>query len=130
MKKIYKLQFISLIIILFGTLSYKTYEQYINIYDTQKLLTLNESESLATFIEAFRSTYQDSFINNHIEVTDKTMKLLPVQTIGEISQRFSSSLHGDIIIRTVSDRPRNSANMANNLELEMINFYKKTISIR
>ena len=126
MKKIHKLQFISLIIILFGALSYKTYEQYINIHNTQKLLILNNSESLATFIEAFRSTYQDRFIQNHIEITDKTMKLLPVQTISEISQRFSSSVNGDIIIRTVSDRPRNPDNMANDFELEMIKFYKKT----
>ena len=124
MKKRHISQFLILLLILFGVLSYKTYEQYKNIEETQKLLILNESTSLATFIGAFRTTYQDAFVNNHIKVTNQTMKLLPVQTISEISSRFSSSLHGDVTIRTVSDRPRNPLNMANNFELEMMDYFR------
>ena len=124
MNKVSRDRFIVLTLILFGVLSYKIYEQYIAIEKTQRLIVFNESESIAVFIAAFRKTYQDTFLSNHIEVTQKTIKLLPVQTIAAISEHFSESLHGDIVVRTVSDRPRNPDNMANIFELEKINFFK------
>jgi diguanylate cyclase (GGDEF)-like protein/PAS domain S-box-containing protein len=104
---------------------YKAYEQYHQIQNTQKLVVLNESRSLANFISAFRQTYQDAFLRNHIDINEKTINLLPVKTITEISNRFSSSVDGDIVIRTVSDRPRNMDNMANDFELDMIQYFKK-----
>jgi len=109
--------------LLFTAISYKTYEQYHRIQETQKLIILNESQSLAEFISAFRQTYQDIFLSNHIEVDEKTINLLPVKTIAEISKRFSESVQGDVVIRTVSDRPRNADNMANDFELEMIQYF-------
>ncbi len=117
--------FIIFALLLFTGIGYKTYEQYHRIQDTQKLIVLNESQSLAEFISAFRQTYQDVFLRNHIDVDEKTINLLPVKTTTEISNRFSSSVQGDIVIRTVSDRPRNADNMANDFELEMIQYFKK-----
>lgn len=117
--------FILLAIFLLIIISYKTYEQYKGIQETQKLILLKESQSLASFISAFRQTYQDAFINNHIDVDEKTINFLPVKTISEISDRFSSSVQGDIVIRTVSDHPRNIDNMANDFELEMIQYFKQ-----
>ncbi len=111
--------------LLFVVIGYKTYEQYQRINETKKLIVLNESESLAHFISAFRQTYQSTFLRNHIEVDEKTINLLPVKTIAEISDRFSQSVQGDVVIRTVSDRPRNVANMGNDFELEMIDYFKK-----
>jgi len=109
---------------LFLVISYKTYEQYHNIQNTQKLIVLNESQSLAAFISSFRQTYQSVFLDNHIELNEKTLNLLPVKTIADISDHFSSNVEGNIVIRTTSDRPRNSDNMANNFELEMIRYFK------
>ena len=117
--------FILFAFLLFIAISYKTYEEYYRIQDTQKLIILNESQSLAEFISAFRQTYQDAFLREHIELNEKTLNLLPVKTITEISNRFASSVQGDIVIRTVSDRPRNIENMANDFELEMIQYFKK-----
>ncbi len=117
--------FIIFALLLFTVIGYKTYEQYHRIQDTQKLIILNESQSLAEFISAFRQTYQDVFLREHIDVDEKTINLLPVKTTTEISNRFSQSVQGDIVIRTVSDRPRNVNNMANNFELEMIQYFKK-----
>ena len=111
-------------LLLFLIIGYKTYEQYNNIKDTQKLIVLNESQSLGAFISAFRQTYQDAFLSNHIDVDDKTINLLPVKTITEISDRFSSIREGDIMIHTVSDRPRNRDNMADDFELGMIRYFK------
>ncbi len=110
--------------LLFIVMSYKTYEQYQNIRETQKLIVLNESQALATFISSFRQTYQNAFLDNHIDLNVKTLNLLPVKTITEISDRFSSKIEGDIVIRTTSDRPRNINNMANDFELEMIRYFK------
>ncbi len=117
--------FILFALLLFLLIGYKTYEEYHRIQDTQKLIVLNESKSLSAFISAFRQTYQDSFLLNHIEVDVKTINLLPVKTIPEISNHFSSTVQGDVVIRTVSDRPRNIDNMANDFELDMIQFFKK-----
>lgn len=117
--------FILFVLLLFIVVSYKAYEQYHQIQNTQRLVVLNESQSLANFISAFRQTYQDAFIRNHIDINEKTINLLPVKTIPEISNRFSSSVDGGIVIRTVSDRPRNMDNMANDFELEMIQYFKK-----
>ena len=116
--------FITFSFLLFLAIGYKTYEQYYRIQDTQKLIILNESQSLSEFISAFRQTYQDVFLRNHIEVNEKTINFLPVKTTTEISNRFSTSVQGDVVIRTVSDRPRNIKNMANNFELGMIKYFK------
>jgi len=116
--------FIIFSLLLFLGIGYKTYEQYYRIQDTQKLIVLNESQSLSEFISAFRQTYQDVFLRNHIDVNEKTINLLPVKTTTEISNRFSKSVQGDVVIRTVSDRPRNSKNMANDFELGMIKYFK------
>lgn len=117
--------FILFTLLLFLIVGYKTYEQYHQIQNTQKLIVLNESQSLANFISAFRQTYQDAFLRNHIDINDKTINLLPVKTIPEISNLFSSRIDNEIVIRTVSDRPRNMGNMANDFELDMIQYFKK-----
>ena len=117
--------FIAFALLLFMALGYKTYEQYNRINSTHKLIILNESQSLANFISAFRKTYQSAFIDNHIEMDPKMINLLPVKTISEISQRFAASVKEDIVIRTVSDRPRNIKNMANVFENEMITYFKE-----
>jgi len=117
--------FILFALLLFVAISYKTYEEYYRIQDTQKLIILNESQSLAEFISAFRQTYQNTFLREHIDVNEKTLNLLPVKTISEISDRFALSVQGDIVIRTVSDRPRNIENKANDFELEMIQYFKE-----
>jgi diguanylate cyclase (GGDEF)-like protein/PAS domain S-box-containing protein len=111
-------------LLLLAMIGYKTYEQYERITKTQNLIIQNESRALGNFIAAFRQTYQDVFLRHNIEVTDKTLHLLPVKTTREISERFSHSLQGDIVVRTVSDRPRNPENMANPFEMEMITYFK------
>ena len=117
----YFMIFAFLLLLLIG---YKTYEQYERISQTQKLIVQNESKSLAHFVTAFRQTYQDVFLRNDIEITDKTIHLFPVKTTKEISDRFSKSLKGDVVVRTVSDRPRNPENKANRLEMEMMNYFR------
>jgi hypothetical protein len=111
----------SLLLLIF--IGFRTYEQYDAIEETEKVILLNESESLAKFISAFRQTYQNIFVKYNIHIDDKTINLLPVKTISEISQKFTDTVQKKIVIRTVSDRPRNSDNMANSFELKMIKYF-------
>lgn len=114
---------------LFLFIGYRTYEQFNDLRETEKIILLNESRSIAKFVSAFRHTYQDVFIDNHIPLDEKTFNLLPVKTIGEISKRFSQNVDGDVTVRTVSDRPRNIDNMANKFELNEIQYFKKNPNI-
>lgn len=116
--------FILFAVLLFMVLSYRTREQYQEISKTQKLIVLHENRSLAEFISSFRQTYQDIFLREHIKITDTTLNLLPVKTIVEISKRFSSKINGEIVIRTVSDRPRNPYNKVDHFEAQMIDYFK------
>jgi len=116
--------------LLFMALGYKTYEQYNGMKTTHELIILNESRSLAHFISAFRQTYQSVFIDNHIEIDPKTINFLPVKTIRDISDRLATSSKEDIVIRTVSDRPRNSKNRANDFEMGMMDFFRKNPEVK
>ena len=116
--------FFSFSLLLFIALGFKVYEQYDHIQKTHKLIVLNESKSLANFISAFRKTYQKTFISNHIEMKSDMIDLLPVKTISEISDRFALSTKEEILIRTVSDRPRNPKNAANPFEMEMMAYFR------
>ncbi|RLA73610.1 MAG: GGDEF domain-containing protein [Epsilonproteobacteria bacterium] len=117
--------FILFALLLLLGLGYKTYEQYRNIEQTQDFIVLEQSRSIAYLIKAFRHTYQDAFLKNNISIDEKMINLLPVKTVFEISQRFSAYEKGDILIRTISDRPRNPDNKANLFEEKMINYFRE-----
>ena len=102
-----------------------TYQQYKRIGETQKLIILNETKSLTNFITSFRQIYQNIFLKEHIVIDEKMINLLPVKTTKEISENFEKKLHGEVTIRTVSDRPRNPANRANAFETEMMDYFRK-----
>lgn len=104
---------------------------YIEYQENEKLKEMifqEEAKSLNNFILAFRKVYQQIFIKNEIELDEKTIHCLPVHSIREISNEFSSLVGKKVTIRTVSDRPRNLQNKANENELKLINEYKKTKS--
>ena len=122
--------FITFGFLLFMALGYKTYEQYNGMKTTHELIILNESKSLAHFISAFRQTYQSVFIDNHIDIDSQTINFLPVKTIREISDRLAASSKEDIVIRTVSDRPRNSKNQANDFEMGMMDYFRKNPEVK
>ena len=122
--------FITFGFLLFMALGYKTYEQYNGMKTTHELIILNESKSLAQFISAFRQTYQSVFIDNHIDIDSQTINFLPVKTIRDISDRLAASSKEDIVIRTVSDRPRNSRNQANDFEMRMMDYFRKNPEVK
>jgi len=105
-----------------------TYKSIQENKDIRSVILVQESKSITSLIKSFRKTYLDIFINDHIPITKKTINLLPVKTMNEISYQFSKDLNAKVVLRTVSDRPRNKSNKANNKEMKIIEEFKKTSS--
>ncbi len=105
----------------------KLYDEHRNTQKIKELSIQYEAESIADFLVAFRTTYQDIFIKNHMRLNESNIDFLPVRTTNEISRIFSS-LNTQSKIQTVSDRPRNPKNMANERQLSVIDYFKKNKS--
>ena len=121
---LYKKYFLIFAILLSAIVGYRTYAQYQSITQTQTKIIENQTKILVDFIKSFRKTYQDIFLEKNITIDDKTLHLLPVKTTPIIATNFSKLQNGNIIIKTISDRPRNPNNMANEFEQDMIEFFK------
>jgi diguanylate cyclase (GGDEF)-like protein len=120
----YKKYFLIFAIFLTLLVGYRTYSQHQSIILTQNKIIENQTKTLINFIKSFRKTYQDIFLEKNITIDEKTLHLLPVKTTPIIAKNFSKLQNNDIIIKTVSNRPRNPDNMANDFEKHMINFFK------
>jgi len=121
------IKFLLLGIVLLITIS--LVHTYLSINENKNIRTMilvEEARSIVSFFKSFRKTYQDIFIEKHIKLTSETISLLPVKTSNQISDNFSKSLNARITLRTVSDRPRNLINMANEQEMKIIKEFKKT----
>jgi len=104
---------------------------YLDVKDIQELKSMvvkDEAKALTALFMSFRKTYQNIFIEKHIEIDEKTINLLPVRTNDKISETFSTMVGNKIIIRTVSDRPRNINNKANKNEMGIINYFNKNLT--
>ncbi len=103
----------------------KTVLQYRSVDQTYEYIALDESGSHSSFIQAFRQVYQRAYLENNIAIDDKTIHLLPMHTIRDISEQFSQFEHENIRIRTVSDQPRNSLNQADEKEAQLIQYFRE-----
>jgi len=93
--------------------------------ELKEIVVNEEAQSLAALTMSLRKTYQEAFKDNHIVINEKTINLLPVRTSTDIANRFSQLLNNRTIIRTVSDRPRNPKNLANENEMKIIKFFNE-----
>ncbi|NOQ30130.1 MAG: EAL domain-containing protein [Helicobacteraceae bacterium] len=121
--KISKLLSFSIIFLLI----FSTIHLFITFKENKEVRTsilMEEAQSITAFFKSFRKTYQDIFINNHIQLNEKTIELLPVKTTNKISEHFSNALDSKVKLRTISDRPRNALNMASEKELQIIEEFK------
>uniref|UniRef100_UPI0040563F17 EAL domain-containing protein n=1 Tax=Candidatus Electrothrix sp. TaxID=2170559 RepID=UPI0040563F17 len=83
-----------------------------------------DSKVLKNFIEAYRSVYQQAFIENHISLDEANMYLLPTMAITRISEKFAEVTGGKVTVNAVTDRPRNLNNKADDVEQKAIRFFK------
>ncbi len=121
MNKHYKL-FIVFALIMIGILSLKLSYEHQTTQKIKELSVKYEAESIADFLVAFRTTYQDIFIRNHARLNKSNIDFLPVKTTNEIAQIFSR-INTKSKISTVSDRPRNPKNLANKRQMEAIKYF-------
>ena len=122
--------FIIYALVLFTIVCSKLYFDYQNSQKLKQIIVKEESRALSAFIIAFRQAYQTAFVENHIAIDEKTLNLLPVRTSGDIADKFSDILDNKIIIRNVSDRPRNPENQANTEELEIISYFNNNLEAK
>ena len=124
LNKHYKYFILFSLIVLTAILS-KLYVENQNSKQIQELSVKYQTKAISDFMIAFRSTYQNIFIQNHIKLDEENIKFLPVKTTNEIAHIFST-LNANAKISTVSDRPRNKINMANPRQLEIIRHFQET----
>ena len=98
------------------------------IYNAKTLKTFVATEDakiLDSFMLAFRKVYQEIFIRYHVPLDEANTRLLPVVTTLKISEHLSELLDNKVVIRTVSDRPRNPENLADKLEQKTIDYFRR-----
>lgn len=96
---------------------------------TQKAIEIRafaRGESLKEYFISMRYVYHQQFLDSGLEVNEKTVGFLPAHASTLISDKFSELSSDGITIRNVTDVPRNPKNMADEFELDAIEYFKKT----
>lgn len=106
----------------------KMANEYRNISLLETKIYYEDSKILKNFIEAYRSVYQQAFIENHIALDEGNMYLLPMMALSRISEEFTEVTGGRVTVNAVTDRPRNLHNKADEIEQRAIHFFKNNIS--
>ncbi|MCI5159902.1 MAG: DUF3365 domain-containing protein, partial [Candidatus Electrothrix sp. AUS1_2] len=95
----------------------KMVDEYRNLSLLEEKIYYEDSKVLRNFVEAYRSVYQQAFVENHISLNEGNMYLLPVMAITKISEEFTQVTGGRVTVNAVTDRPRNLKNKADEVEL-------------
>ncbi|MCI5137954.1 MAG: DUF3365 domain-containing protein [Candidatus Electrothrix sp. AR1] len=102
----------------------KMIDEYRNLSLLEAKVYYEDSKVLKNFIEAYRSVYQQAFVENHISLDEGNMYLLPVMALSKISEEFTKVTEGRVTVNAVTDRPRNLNNKADDVEQEAIQFFR------
>jgi len=100
---------------------------FISSNDIQNNIIQNvkkEARVVTNYILASRKAYQEEFLRNCIVLDDKSLKFLPAHISKDISKEFLKIDKDGYFIRSVSDRPRNPENQADEEELKSISYFK------
>ncbi|XOF34592.1 MAG: EAL domain-containing protein [Candidatus Electrothrix sp. YB6] len=109
-------------------MAFKMSEEYSNLAQIEEKIYYEDAKILQHFIEAYRSVYQQTFVEDHISVNAGNARLLPAMAISSISEEFAAVTGNQITVNTVTDRPRNRKNMADSAEQKAIRFFKENPS--
>jgi signal transduction histidine kinase len=123
MNRHYKL-FTILSLVLVAIFSYGLYMESKSAKQIEEQSIRYQSDSLADLLISLRKVYQDIFVRNHTTLDLDTLELFPVRTTDAIAKEFSKR-NVETIIKTVTDRPRNFSNLANERQLRYINYFKQ-----
>ncbi len=98
-------------------------EEYRNLSQIETKIYYEDAKVLRHFIEAYRSTYQQTFTDNQRPVDVINMHILPVVSLSKISRKFATVTGDQIIVNAVTDRPRNVNNMVDSVEGEAMRYF-------
>lgn len=96
---------------------------YWNLQKEKYVLAEEASKVLSVLFMEHRSYYQTLFINKNIVLSETTLPALPAFSAHDISERFSKKNNLHIKVQTVSDKARNSKNLADSEEQKAINYF-------
>ena len=116
--------FLFIVLLVCGFLTLKTFTEYNNLTKIEAKIHYQASVMLKQFLISHRETYQRFFVENHIPITDTTIKLLPAVAIAENSKNVQETTGSKIQVKTVTDRPRNPKNRADSIEMEAMQFFR------
>ena len=74
---------------------------------------------------SLRDVYQQQFLDHDVPVNDQTLGFLPAHSISRISRRFREWIDTGLSFNNVSDTPWNPGNMADAIEREAIDFFRR-----
>ena len=113
-----------IVIFVSGFIALKTIEEYRNLSRIETKIHYEDSRILKQFLESFRTTYQQIFIDNHIVINDITLKFLPAVSISQIAAEFEKVTGSKATVNIVTDRPRNPKNMVDAIENEALQYFE------
>jgi len=86
---------------------------------------LEQAERIRNLLMAFRHTQQKVFLDFKVPLDKVTLHFLPAFAIGEISQEYSNWDKSGFSFENVSDQPRNPKHRADELELQVMDYFRK-----
>jgi diguanylate cyclase (GGDEF)-like protein len=125
--KFLKLVIYSLLTII-SVLFLRSYFLYQDMKSEILIEAKREAHLLKDYMMSMREVYQQQFLKSGIELNDKTLGFLPAHASALISDIFLLKNKENFYIRNVSDNPRNKKNMADEVELMAIEFFKNDSS--
>ncbi|MCW8945290.1 MAG: EAL domain-containing protein [Sedimenticola sp.] len=106
----------------FGILTYLDYQ------NTRKEIVselVSEARLIRGMMAATRRVYRHQFMISGIPLNDKTVGLLPAHALSRISEEFRQSITSGLSFNNVSDRPRNPDLLADAIEMEAIQYFRR-----
>ena len=123
MKLHFKLAIV-LLLVLFGASIWTVASDYQTSRQDVESDLRREAANIRAVLMATRRVYHHQFINSGLELNDDTIGFLPAHAMLRISQDFKNWTDSGLVFNNVSDRPRNPANQADDVELQAIQFFK------
>ncbi len=102
---------------------------YHDIKDKRYEFAKKEAQVLKNYLMASREYSLGLFRDGVIDLNKNTLKAVPAFSTNIISKTFSDNNPFDIVIKTVSENPRNNNNLANEDELKAINYFNNNTTI-
>jgi len=114
-------------LIAFGIL---TYFDYRNTRQEIAHTLTNEARLIRSMMSATRRVYRHQLMVSGLPLDETTLGFLPAHALSRISNEFSRMVTSGLTFNNVSDRPRNNELMADRVELEAIDFFRRTPQAR